>query len=267
MSQSFSFDKEVLEGSRQLPVLVDFWAPWCGPCQTLTPVLEEMAGESTDRWSLVKVNVDQYPDIASRYQVQSIPTGLLFHKGQLLASFQGAYPKPQLVRWLEQHIPNPLVQSFSELEAHIQNPWEVRADTLERMEQLVRHSPSWKEGRLKLARYLVWSQPGKAQELVADIGLGDNGYDTAEDIRNLSCLLTCDIDSEGGVGALLLEARHHLFNGRVSEALEGLIRSVTSNKQFCDELPRKASIAVFHLLGNKHSLTQQYRRKFDMALY
>ncbi len=96
------FENEVMKESK--PVLVDFWAPWCGPCKTLGPVLEKVAGENEGRLKVVKVNVDENQDLAQKYEVMSIPTMFVFKNGQVVDSFMGAMNKQVLTEKLEQHL-------------------------------------------------------------------------------------------------------------------------------------------------------------------
>ncbi len=96
------FEQEVMQAT--LPVLVDFWAPWCGPCKMLGPVLEEMAAANDSRLKVVKVNVDENPDLAQKYEVMSIPSVFLFKKGQVLDSFTGAMSKQVLTEKIEKYI-------------------------------------------------------------------------------------------------------------------------------------------------------------------
>lgn len=96
------FEQEVIKET--LPVLVDFWAPWCGPCKMLGPVLEDVASSNDNRLKVVKVNVDENPDLAQRFEVMGIPSMFLFKDGEVVDSFTGAMSKQALTEKIEKHI-------------------------------------------------------------------------------------------------------------------------------------------------------------------
>ncbi len=96
------FDQEVMKAT--LPVLVDFWAPWCGPCKMLGPILEEVAAANDSRLKIVKVNVDENPDLAQKYEVMGIPSMFLFKNGQVVDSFTGAMSKAALTEGIDKYI-------------------------------------------------------------------------------------------------------------------------------------------------------------------
>ncbi len=99
------FATDVIARSQTTPVVVDFWAPWCGPCKMLKPTIEKAAAEAGDRWKLVAVNVDDHGDLAQQYSIRSIPNVKLFHRGQVVAEFVGVKSESELKAWLDANLP------------------------------------------------------------------------------------------------------------------------------------------------------------------
>jgi len=98
-----NFNEEI---SKEKPVLVDFWAAWCAPCRAIAPILEEIEKEQNDKIKIAKLNVDEYPDIASRFKVFSIPTLIIFKNGKELGRLVGAVPKPKLLQFINETLKN-----------------------------------------------------------------------------------------------------------------------------------------------------------------
>ena len=99
-----TWERDVIERSKKLPVVVDFWAPWCGPCRALGPAIEQEIEKRTGRLELAKLNVDAEPVIAGRYQVQSIPTVAVFRDGEVVTGFIGAHPAAMIGRFFDEQV-------------------------------------------------------------------------------------------------------------------------------------------------------------------
>ncbi len=261
----FDFQKQVIERSNTIPVLVDFWAPWCGPCRMLGPTLEQLAGEQKDKWELVKVNTEEQQELSIEYGIRSIPNCKLFHNGEVIGEFSGALPKFQLEQWLKANLPNPSQGALNEiLQAANSIPPEVLAA---RLSEFVAAHPDSKEARLVLARLFVFVQPEKVEGLVKDIYPGDAEFDLAYDIKVLSRLMLFHNENGSPAASHLADAKRSLALGDEDEAIQEIIAATMADKSFLNDLPRKAAIALFHIWGNNHELTKKYRRRFDMALY
>ena len=101
-----SFEQDVIQASHEAPILVDFWAEWCGPCRVLGPALERLADEARGKWRLVKIDVDEFPEVAQQYQVEGIPAVKLYHLGEEIGDFVGALPEAEIRKWLDENIPS-----------------------------------------------------------------------------------------------------------------------------------------------------------------
>ena len=260
------FQQDVIERSRQVPVLVDFWAAWCGPCRMLTPTLEAVAEVQKGKWELVKVNTEEHPELSQRYGVRSIPNCKLFFNGEVIDEFVGALTRPMLENWLSEHLPDPAQQALQAiLEKRGAWPDAVLAKSLEAF--LVEH-PGMRPAELALAQELVPEQSSAARALVATIPEGDRYFDQARDVHALADFFERKPgDSDPVAGQLLASARLALTKGDTEEALQLLIKSVSADKTFEEGLARRSTVALFRFLGEHHALTQGYRRKFSMALH
>ncbi|MBP1648697.1 MAG: thioredoxin, partial [Bacteroidetes bacterium] len=148
------FTKDVIEQSFKVPVVVDFWAEWCGPCKMLGPILERLADQSAGKWVLAKVDTDRNEDLAVRYGVRGIPNVKLFVDGKVASEFTGALPERAVVQWLEKALPD---QNRKELETARQLIQEGKhSEAQQLLETVLSRTPANEQGRALLAAILIW---------------------------------------------------------------------------------------------------------------
>lgn len=258
------FQTAVIEKSYSTPVVVDFWAPWCGPCRVLGPVIEELDAHD-DRWTLVKLNTEEEQEIAMQFGIRSIPNVKMFSKGKVVAEFAGALPKHQIEKWLDEHIPSQDKEDWIHVSEHIDDM--VPDDQINVLEQFLIQHPGHKDAKLLLAKKVALTKPDVALQLMSDLKVDRKDYDLLEDMRNLEELYTSHYNQEDQNEALLLMAAEAAKTADYDRAVKTIIDVVMRDKSLRNELPRRASIAFFHLLGAAHPVTKKYRRTFDMALY
>ena len=263
----FNFKSEVLDNSYQHPVVIDFWAPWCGPCRFIGPILDDLAKQANDSWKLVKINTDDHPEIASQYDVRGIPAVKMIYKGEVKAEFVGALPKHQVEKWLSNNLPDNRKEILDVIVERFKNPDEL-ASALTELETFVQQNPQFTPALLTLAEKKVWTQPQQSVALLKDIGEFDKEHEKAEDIRNIAAFIQF-IESENPSTSEhhIITAKQAILEDNLELALSELIESVSKDKNFCKGLARKSVIAIFRLLGFDHPLSRKYRHQFDMILY
>ncbi|MGK0638752.1 thioredoxin [Schleiferia thermophila] len=257
-------EKDILSKSEQIPVLVDFWAPWCGPCKFLGPIVEELAREADGKWVLVKVNTDEQPELMHKYKVQGIPTLKLIHKRQILAEKVGALPKHELKKWLDDFLPSPEKEDWTQLQLKLS---EVSSDFLyAEIEEFVKKYPTHKEARKLLLRVLSLRAPEKSEKLLQQWSDLKSDQEFVQDLQAISEFLTKPLNQNSKADHLLKAASKALKSGELEEALQQLIESLLYDKEAYQQLARRVCVALFHQLGENHELSKKYRRKFGMYL-
>jgi putative thioredoxin len=263
------FQKDVIEESFKIPVLVDFWADWCGPCRILGPVLEKLAQKYSDKWKLIKINTEEFPEIAAKYGVISIPNVKLFHKGKVINEFVGALPEKMLEDWLRKSIPSKYSDMIEKAKLLLSNGKESDAKVI--LEEVHKGDITNSEAKILLSKILIFENPKEALRLIES----SNTYDELVDLANsisffaelFEKLQTPEKLPEHQVKSIYIEAIKQLIKKNFSQSLEKFIEVIREYKQYDDEGARKACIAIFKYLGEDNEITLNYRREFGRALY
>lgn len=273
-----NFDQEVVQKSATTPVLLDFWAAWCGPCKQLGPILEKLATEYNGAFVLAKVDVDAQQQLAGSFGIRSIPTVVLFKDGQPLDGFPGVLPEGQLREFLSQHgiEPAPPVEAEPAVELAPPTP----AEEVARLRAELAARPE--EDSLKLDLALALARDGDIDEAKPLIdGLPAN-LGTDERARNANVLIAnaarlkdaptrAQLEQRVATDADDLNARHLLGlrllgDGEVEAALEQFLDMLRRNRDFEDGLPRKALIEAFNVIPDAE-LVSRYRRQMAALLF
>jgi len=263
------FQDDVIETSEETPVVVDFWAPWCGPCRQLSPVLESLA-EAADDWRLVKVNVDDNQQAAQSYGVRGIPAVKLFSGGEVVAEFTGAKPKHAIEKWLDENLPSEEKSRIQEAKAALEDGNHEEAEQL--LWPVLEENPNHDEAQVLMARALAFKDPTRAQALADAANVADPTLrQVRESVETIARLLEMADDPsalpDGDAKDTYVDAIDALAGEDFDAALDHFIDVVRVHRDYDDDGARKACIALFTLLGEDHPAVQEHRRTFDMALY
>ena len=263
------FERDVLERSYRIPVLVDFWAEWCGPCRVLGPLLEKLAEESNDSWALAKLNTDKHPELSARYGIRSIPNVKLFVEGKAVDGFIGALPENMVRAWLIKALPSKFFNQIKDAERLLA---EGRIGEAQRiLEQVVGAEANNDLANTLLGRTYVFSDPGKAIEIVDRIGPTSEYSEIAEAIKTFGEMFLYLEDStplkEGVARERYLSAIESLRSQNFGDALGSFIDVIRKDRYYDNDGSRRACVAIFRFLGEDHEVTKEYRQVFASVLY
>ena len=285
-SSTATFAQDVIEASQEVPVIVDFWAPWCGPCKQLGPILEKVVTEAGGAVRLVKIDIDQNQQIAQQLRIQSIPAVFAFYQGRPVDGFQGAVPESQIREFVRKLTDTAGTATQSPVDAALEQATAlVEAGDFAQagavFEQIIQHAPDNLAAKAGLARCcLEAGDNAKAREIVDGLSDEERGDQAVAAI--VSTLDLADKAAEAGdLGPLRAaveanpkdpEARHNLAvalyaAGEREAAIDELLTVIRTNRAWNDDAARRQLLEFFEAMGPTDPLTVGGRRKLSSLLF
>jgi putative thioredoxin len=273
-----NFEQEVLERSRTVPVVVDFWAEWCGPCRMLSPILEKLAEERAGAFILAKINTEDAPNLAAAFDIRNIPAVKAFRDGKLLLQFEGLLPEPQLREFIERILPSEEEKLIGQTRAVEEtNPVEAAKIYTGVLGKDPRN-PSALLGLTRLA--LAAGDENAAAELLKQDDFVDEFEPEAERLRGMvelrqqargfgdeaAARRKLEADARNArlryeLGSVLAAA------GKYPEALETLLAAGEADPKLAAGPVRETMVKIFHVVGVRSKLADDYRAKLSRVLY
>lgn len=273
-----NFEALVLQASQQHPVLVDFWAPWCGPCQSLSPILEKLAAEYAGAFTVAKINTDDEQMLASQFGIRSLPTVALLHNGQVVDHFMGLQPESAIREMLDRHVQAPADEEIDQAQAALSSGDAEQAVAL--LQQKIAQEPDNHELKAELAgallltgatedaRQVLAALPSEASD--SDVAKSaqarlqfTDGIADAADSTSLESQLN---SSPGDLKARYQLGARLLLNHQYEAGLEQFLEIMKRDRSFEEDLGRKSLLAAFLLIDDAKLVTQ-YRQRMTSLLF
>ena len=273
------FNDQVIEASESKLIVVDFWAPWCGPCKQLTPVLEKIISKLGDKITLVKINIDENQQIAAQLRIQSIPTVYAFKDKQIVNAFQGVIPEGQIIEFIEKCLGSKINEDFTEFyneieSAMAENKFEETKDTL--LEFISKNSDEIKGICFYLECLIELKQFEEVEVFISSLEKDVQEKDEVKQVLkkmeivknnssgpNINELLD-KLENEPDNIDLILEISDKYFSMKEYEnGMDLLLKNYPKNK---DSIKNKM-VEFFGVLGNTDQVTIQYRKKLSQLMF
>ncbi len=239
-----TFNDEVIQRSHEIPVVVDFWAAWCGPCRQLAPLIEQVAARRDGEVVLAKVDIDANPVLAQQYRIQSIPAVRAFKGGQVVAQFDGLQPAPSIETFFNRVIPSAVDRL-------------VAAGDEDSLREAIVRDAGRTDARVALARILM--QEGELQEALEFLRPADHDVAAQGLIARIELAASDNPDLAAGMAALARDDRE--------AALTHLLDAIRGSEGEQRDRVRQLMVGVFGELGDQHPLTVKFRRRLAQTLY
>lgn len=260
-----SFEREVIARSKDVPVVIDFWAPWCAPCRTLGPTLERLASAAKGAWVLAKVNVDENPNLATTFHIQSIPAVKAVYDAKIVDEFVGVQSEAQVLAWLKGFVPEPgtsLLEAAQAMEAS--DPQGAAA----RYRLILGDEPQNAVAMFNLGHLLLMQGEAEGVETLQQVPPGTPLFSRAQALLPLADFFAAaDQPADGDSAARYCRAATLARSGSYAGAMDELLAIIARDRAFYDDGARKAMIGLFAALGDENPLVPAYRRKLANTLF
>lgn len=261
------FESDVIEASAHRPIMVDFWADWCGPCKLLSPALEKVAAENSHRVGLVIVDTERHQDLARQYEVSNLPNVKLFHKGAVLDEFVGVLSEMEILKWLDRALPTAHVERIETArrylaEGHIQAATSI-------LEAVVEQEPHPESARLLLAEAVFTEDPSRAVQLLDSLAPDSELAGHANALRIMANIMIQYGKGfpEGPGREPFLAGIAALKQRNYSTAMEAVIEALDIDRHYAADLPATLGKAMVQFLGIRHPVIEQFHRRFSSLIY
>jgi putative thioredoxin len=260
-----TFPAEVLNASSTQPVLVDFWAPWCGPCRALGPVLEQVADEHQGKVKVVKVNTDENQDLAQQFQIRSIPAVKLFRGGRVVGEFVGALPLAQVRTFLEPHLPRASAaqaDAARDLAAHGDY-----AGAITQLRAVAEADPANFDARRDLARILALSgDVVGASKVLGQLPPTAQSDPASNAVRSLIHFAALATEEAARTDSLRAAAARSILGGSLDAAVESLLARMQGDRAFATRAGREDLLQAFAMLPADDDRVSGWRRRLAALL-